>query len=389
MIKRRAESSHAAKGRSNETRAGSLKSDLSKNLQVLTGDPMDILVEVIKGIGDFDFSDNVFPQMMDLAKSTAVNLAQTIATSVHPVLGAVFSIFASVFNLAGAPESDMSKKILEQVDKMIKGSLRDFRYELIEDELSGVMESINSAGTNATDWGNVKSSLGRSFPTVFRYCWDSPDTEECTKWRTGLAVRAGGEEEVVAKAGASLVMEIQFTALMITSAAEVARFHHEFLSFAKQILQAASRSRQHFRVFNEIRSNFRSPETGLSKGEVVCPSAVARRKATAGKMPDAYCKATVSRDHFLDKDFCDFRKTRMERPSRDFCKKRGILGLRKPDCSEAIESRQSALDSCYKAYKQEINGELQKLSEQTKAAMMTAQKMWQSQGGVSKKRKVT
>jgi len=318
---------------------------MSKNLRALTGDPNDILVDLIKGVGSFNFNGDILAQMKSLARSSAVNLGQTIASSVHPLLGAVFAVFASVFGWGGADEgSNMAEKILQQVDKMIKGSLRNFNQKLVQEELSGTLETINAAGTNRTRWGQVPVTVASSFPKVFKECWTNRVSQACQNWRGG---RGAG-------AGASLVMEIQFTALMITSGATVARYNHKFLEYAKKINTAAELTRQHYAAFREARRNFRSTTTGLRKGTVSC----------AGRSNNKTCKTNPSRDLLLAEDFCGAGESKCSSAS----------------CSSRKAASERSLNTCVAQYEQRINSELNRLQSQTQAAQTAAKGILQSQG---------
>jgi len=321
------------------SKSQSLSKEVSTTMRALQSvDPETIAVDLIEGIAGFDFNGNLLEQMGDLVKSSALNIASTIMSSIHPLLGVVFSVFASVFGWGGTDSDDkFVDQILEQVDKMIKGSIRDFRRDMVKEELFGVLSTINSAGSNATKWGQVDVTVAGSFPKVFKSCWHDAGGSECKTDRTSQ----GG--------AAALMLELLYTHLMIGSALTVAQYNHQFT--VKYVSLAGKLTRQHFEAFRNYRRNFGSSEFGLRKGNVTC----------WGGRRFGKCETNPSRDLLLESDFCG-------------TKAYSSTISRMTDTREWLEDK---LNNCFSTYQDTINSNLAKLNRETKAAWKASVKIEQ------------
>lgn len=284
--------------------------------------------------------------MKNLMISQAVGLGQKLATAAHPLIGAVFSIFASVFGWNGADESaTITQKILKEVRTMMKDSDQRRNRQLVQRELEGVMEQIGNAESRASEWTRLPLILSDRFPKIFDGgCWQNAGARNCSNFRN----------QKNGAAGASLLLEIQFTGLMVCTGTEVARYGGKFFNFAGQIKKAATLSRQHYQAYRNNRQNFGSSTHGLRKGSVSC----------YGKRGQQKCKTKASRDLLLQRDFCGTGESKC---------------TTSVPCNQRKAIMQKNLDTCHRKEENDIKAGLESFARQTKACQTAANSMEQAQ----------
>jgi len=289
-------------------------------------DPNTLAVGVIEGVASLDFSAPLAPQLRELTVSTI----GSIAGMVNPLLGAVFSIFAGLFGWGSSNGSaDILNKIMEHVDKLITRRLDDFAREQVKTAISGAMDTIESAGDNVTRWGGIPTALADKFSAVFKTCWDREDST-CDSWR-----KEGS-------AGQGLILELQFTELMILATATVAEHGHSFRFMADRVKEAARLTRNHYNTFRAWRLSM-SGSGGVSIGDVYC-------RGPRGTK----CELRASRDKLKNRNLCSPY-------AGPFCQGRKC----KPKMAEWR-------DRCINSYMGSISWELDRLKPQHEANLKAA-----------------
>lgn len=234
--------------------------------------------------------------------------------------------------------SNFLQEILEAVDKLITQRLNEFARGEVMTAVSAAMTQIDTAGDNPTEWGRIPLLFSGYFPKVFRNCWGT-EGSACGDWRTG------------GSAGQGLLLELQFTQLMILSAATVAKHGHAFSAFATHVSRAAQLTRNHYNTFKAYRTNTTNGAAGgLTKGSVSCPNPRTRRT----------CLTSPSRDNLMGTDFCALSSVRCPTARR---------------CSEARATAQRRLDDCHNAYRNSISTEINRLASHHQAASNAAAKL--------------
>lgn len=130
-------------------------------------------------------------------------------TMVNPLLGLAFSVFAGLLGMGGAdPKEEMIKKILEKVDKMIHKALSSFVHGWNQAHMASIVNNIQYA-TTSSDWSSISHQF--SVPQVFNMSCYTKKEEDCEHFRTKFG------------AGEALVLEIEYTHLMINAWLEMLR----------------------------------------------------------------------------------------------------------------------------------------------------------------------
>jgi len=303
---------------------GTLENRINKTLDELDTEWKDAKkagTDLLNSIAEIDWKGNIGDQMLGIARNSALTGVKWIATTIHPLLGVVFSLMSSLFGWGGAKESKMRKQILTEVEGMIKDALNSLRGDLAAFEVKGVMDTINTADENHTLWEKLPLTLASSFSKVFMQCWGSPGHPDCRTWR-----QFGG-------GGCALMQEIKFTELMIMVGAQMLDYEIENPVFADNVEKASNRTLAHYNVFQGARLSFAHPDHGVEKGSVAC----------GGRMKNRTCTTYPSRDKFLNEDFCSRDRVSCGSQTSTSCRDR----------------TQSYLDSCHSEYVSSIRNNVQ------------------------------
>jgi len=304
---------------------GTLENRINRTLDELDTDWKDVKkagTDLLNSIAGINWRGNIGDQMRGIARNAALSGAKWIATTIHPLLGVVFSLMSSLFGWGGAQQSNMMEQILTEVERMIKDALNSLRTEFVSLEVRGVMDTINIANQNRTLWGKLPLVLGSSFSSVFtQACWDNPGSDACRRWR-----QFGG-------GGSALMLGIKFTELMVMVGAQALDYGITNEVFASYVEKAARRTMGHYNNFQGVRLSFAHPDHGVVKGSVAC----------GGRPNNRSCATYPSHDKFLNQDFCN--------RARVSCRSLGHLACR--------DRTQSYLDSCHSGYVSSIRNNVQ------------------------------
>lgn len=321
--------------------APSLRSSINQTLADLDIAPASILVDLITGMASLDWNDkdSIGQQMTDLVGQTFLGVGQLVANAIHPVLGIAFSIFSSLFGLYDA-DTNPTEQILAQVDKMISVKVADYHINIgVASSLLAAADQVNQASAS-TNWDLLPDLLTPRFSEIFSPCSSSPSGHDCQNLWKGKT------------SGNSMVLEIHFLELMITSAAEVFSKKGNIAglkTFMLKIQDMAKLAKDHYTTLNGIRRNFASNEHGLVKNQVVC----------YGMRTNVRCRVDAATDLWLGTGFCAVP----ERP--------------KTDTYENMKNLlQNIHDQCFQDMKVEIVGELEWFRNSTETIYTTATKMY-------------
>jgi len=194
----------------------------------------DFAPRIITKIGELDWSVNLTGSLIALGAEAVGKLIGFV----HPLLGAFFSFFVSLF---GGGDTQLLKNIQKLIEKVVTVKLNNFLKEVVSWNIASVVDTIQLAGDDSALWKVFPLYVADSFSKVFVSCWLNPSSDECKKWRTK------------GSAGAGLMLELYFTDLMILSTATMASYGHDYEGLAALLLRAAERSKDHLDVFKECR----------------------------------------------------------------------------------------------------------------------------------------
>jgi len=248
------------------------------------------LSNLLGGISKLDFKKRISSQLKDLVVHHTVAFGQAIASSAHPVLGVVFAVFTALFTGGGDDQADFVQSILEEVKNMITEATNEFAKKLVKKELSSTMTIIDNIAqnTDVASWDHViNSNLIGKFDLIFGEgdCWEQQSSADCKLYRT-----SGSK-------GSALLLEVKYTELMVATILQYIEYGGKNKNFALHVQKAARRSRDHFQAFKTYRTNWTSTESGVTGGNVHCPS----RGSFA-----RFCKPEPARDHLTGSPVCEY-----------------------------------------------------------------------------------
>jgi hypothetical protein len=198
-----------------------LGTNLKARYMKLPDDMSDVTVAAIEGLAEFNFNGDIGQQLVALGVSIGV----AAISAVNPVLGAVAGIFASFFG--GGGDENLMADIMERVDTMIKGSLASFANHLRHSHIQATLESIKYA-SEEVHWQIIAHDFLTGAPSMMNQsCWaiSSPNSP-------ALVFPSGGRalyDECMAyqnsdSFGTALKYELEYSALLLSSVAEMLRF---------------------------------------------------------------------------------------------------------------------------------------------------------------------
>jgi len=253
------------------------------------------LSNLLGGISKLDFKKRISSQLKDLVVHHTVAFGQAIASSAHPVLGVVFAVFTALFTGGGDDQADFVQSILEEVKNMITEATDTFAKNLVKKELGSTLTTIENLAqfTDVNEWnGVINGDLIGRFDLIFGDCWTRkpyppPTSSLCKDWRTSSAKGQGS----------ALLLEVKYTELMVATILQYIEYGGKNKNFALHVQKAARRSRDHFQAFKTYRTNWTSTESGVTGGNVHCPS----RGSFA-----RFCKPEPARDHLTGSPVCEY-----------------------------------------------------------------------------------
>jgi len=239
--------------------------------------------------------------MKDIAVNRLVSGWSAITSAIHPVLGIVFSIIASLFGWGHSKSSNIAEEILKEVETMISNAKNEIMGEIAQSKFTGVMTAISYAGDNVGQWEDIPGKFADVYSFIFSdSCWNMGDStwkkQKCNTWRVQEVVSGGTD------GGAKgLLVSLKFTELMLLSGGTLMEYGIPFEAFAEHIVLAASLTLDHHAAYKTKRLQFDSAEHGVRTGEVKCGGRdTSRTKRT--------CETHPGQDLFLNKAICGAEK---------------------------------------------------------------------------------
>lgn len=162
----------------------------------------ELQVVMYYSISKMDKNKPILPQITKLIKVGG----SIMLTMINPALGLVFSIFSAMIGKKTNEKAEMVEYILKKVDKMIYRDLSEFAKGLKYEHVSHLLTNMNMAADNGhhgDDWNMI--AMDFDVAQMFNAsCYNNDGRgSECENYRLKFG------------AGEALVMEIEYTHLMI------------------------------------------------------------------------------------------------------------------------------------------------------------------------------